>query len=82
MSVEFRGARPGQAVRVRFVDRERGSPFPAWHAMGSPQYPTPAQLGALRRAAEIAPPIRMRLDAARSLSLDLPPEGVALIELA
>lgn len=82
VTVAFRGARAGQPVRVRFVDRDRGSPFPAWHAMGAPQYPTPAQLGTLRRAAEIAPPTHLRLDAARSLSFDLPPEGVALIELA
>lgn len=82
VTIEFRGAKAGQPVKVSYVDQARGSPFPAWRAMGSPQYPTPAQLIQLRRASEIAPPTRMRLAADRSLSLDLPPEGVALVELA
>lgn len=72
--------KPGQAVRVRYVDQTRGSPFPAWHAMGSPKIPTLAQIATLRRAAEIAPPETARLDGERRLVLTLPPEGVALIE--
>ena len=82
LAVEIAGARPGQQVRVRFVDQSRGSPMPAWRAMGSPQYPRPDQIAQLRRSAEIAPPVTMRLDAASRLLLDLPPEGVALIEMA
>lgn len=80
LSVNFRGARPGQAVAVSFVDQERGSPFPAWRAMGSPQYPSIEQLHSLRIAADIAPATHMRLDRYSRLSLELPPEGVALIE--
>lgn len=82
LSIRFRGTRAGQIARVRFVDQERGSPLPAWRKMGSPQYPRPDQLAALRRAAEIAPPSTMRLAAGGHLTLELPPEGVALIELA
>jgi xylan 1,4-beta-xylosidase len=81
LDVEFAGAKPGQPVRVSFVDWERGSPMPAWRAMGSPQYPKPEQIGELRRRADIAPPKVMRLDQARKLMLDLPAEGVALIEM-
>ena len=81
LDVRFAGARPGSHARVRFVDQERGSPMPAWRAMGSPQLPTMAQIAALRSAAQIAPPVSMRLDANAALSLVLPPEGVALIEL-
>ena len=80
--VEFKGARPGQRVRVRYVDQERGSPMPAWRAMGSPQYPTMQQVQALRQRAEIPPPQVMGLDRSARLTLVLPPEGVALIELA
>lgn len=80
--VEFSGARPGQAAVVRYVDQERGSPMPAWRAMGSPQYPTPLQIAGLRRNADIGPPEHRRLDANRKLTISLPPEGVALIELA
>lgn len=82
IAVRFAGARPGAAVKVSFVDQERGSPMPAWRKMGSPQYPSPAQMAVLRKASEVAPPVRMRLDGKGVLSLTLPPEGVALIELA
>lgn len=79
--VHFAGARARQRVRVRFVDQERGSPLPAWRAMGSPRYIKPDQLALLRQRAEILPAQQLRLDATRQLTLDLPPEGVALIEL-
>ena len=80
IAVHLPDLRPGQPVKVRFVDQERGSPLPAWRAMGSPRIPTPQQAALLRRAAAIAPAQALRLDAQRRLTLDLPPEGVALIE--
>jgi len=69
-------------VSVQFVDPQRGSPLPAWRAMGSPQYPRQDQLAILRQAAEIAAPVSMKLDAHGSLNLPLPAEGLALITLA
>jgi xylan 1,4-beta-xylosidase len=82
LELEFLGARPGQRVQVRYVDQERGSPMPAWRAMGSPQYPRREQLEALRKAADVPAPQTLRLGADRKLILDLPPEGVALVEFA
>jgi xylan 1,4-beta-xylosidase len=79
--IEFAGARAGQRVQVRYVDQERGSPMPAWREMGSPQYIKPAQIEVLRARAAIPPATTLKLDAARQLVIDLPPEGVALIEL-
>ena len=79
--VRFAGAREGQKVKVSFVDQERGSPMPAWRAMGSPRLPTPAQIETLRKASSIAAPVTLRLDRNASVSVDLPPEGVALLEL-
>jgi xylan 1,4-beta-xylosidase len=81
LDVRLVGARAGARVHVRFVDQERGSPMPAWRQMGSPQYPTLSQIAALRAAAEIAPATMMRLDRTGAISLQLPPEGVALVEL-
>ncbi len=77
----FAGARSGSPVQITYVDQERGSPIPAWRAMGSPQYPTREQLAKLRQAAELAPPETRRLDASGRITIDLPMEGVALIEL-
>ncbi len=78
----FGGSKAGAVARVSFVDQQRGSPMPAWRKMGSPQYPTAAQITTLRKAAEIAPPATMQLDKNGQIALDLPPEGLALIELA
>jgi xylan 1,4-beta-xylosidase len=79
--IQFAGARPRQRVQVRFVDQQRGSPLPAWREMGSPRYIKPDQLELLRQRADILPAQQLRLDATRQLTVALPPEGVALIEL-
>ena len=81
MQIRLAGIRPGRMVSVRFVDQERGSPMPAWRAMGSPQYPTPVQLDALRQRADIPPATTFRLDRNSQVTLELPPEGVALLEV-
>ena len=81
LDIRFIGAHAGARAQVRFVDQDRGSPMPAWRKMGSPRLPTLAQIDQLRRAADIAPPMTMRLDRSGALSLTLPPEGVALVEL-
>ena len=54
--------------------------MPAWREMGSPQYPRPDQLEILRRRADIPPPQIARIGADRKLTIELPPEGVALVE--
>jgi xylan 1,4-beta-xylosidase len=80
-AVKLLGARGGEGVRVSYVDQVRGSPMPAWRAAGSPQYPTPAQFERIRAAAELAPPELRKLGPSGELMLELPPEGVALVEL-
>jgi len=77
----------GMPKRVRvtrsLVDREHGWALPAWQEMGSPDWPTSAQLDSLHEAA--APEVRMR-----SESLDggllviretISPLGMLLIEV-
>lgn len=80
--ITFRGGRAGQSVEVSYVDMERGSPFPTWRKLGSPQYPSREQLTAIRSAAELAAPQRLKLGRRGELVLDLPPEGVALVRLS
>jgi xylan 1,4-beta-xylosidase len=82
IEVKLKGAAPGKTVRVSYVDQERGSPLPKWRELGSPQYPRKDQIEQIRRAAELAPPEMRRLNGAGALTIDLPPEGVALIELS
>ena len=82
LAVRLRGARAGRAVRISYVDQMRGSPLPAWRAMGSPKYPSREQMDRIRASAELAPPEVRRLGPGGEIAIDLPPEGVALIELA
>lgn len=82
IAVSLPDLKPGQPLRVRYVDQRRGSPRAAWAAMGEPKLPTMEQFAALRRAAQIPPAEVRRLGADRRIVLDLPPEGVALVETA
>jgi xylan 1,4-beta-xylosidase len=75
------GARSGQKVKISYVDYERGSPYPMWRKLGSPQYPTIAQMDTIRKAAELAEPETRKLGKEKELVLDLPPECLALIEI-
>ncbi|MFD1613221.1 twin-arginine translocation signal domain-containing protein [Sphingomonas tabacisoli] len=79
LEVNFRGTRGGQRVRISYVDWERGSPMPAWRKMGSPKYPSRPQVEQLRLASKI-PSIAGSLDKNGRITVELPPEGVALIE--
>jgi xylan 1,4-beta-xylosidase len=80
--VVLKGARSGQKVNVTYVDLVRGSPYPEWRRLGSPQYPTMVQIEAIRKSAELAAPETMKLGKGGELILDLPPECLALIETA
>jgi xylan 1,4-beta-xylosidase len=80
VQLALKGARPGQLVHVSYVDQDRGSPYPAWRKLGSPQYPTPAEIAAIRKSAELMAPQPVRLGKDGILTLDLPPECLALVE--
>lgn len=79
--VTLRGAQAGRMVSIHYVDMERGSPFPAWRKLGAPQYIAKDQIEQIRRSAELPPPERKALGHGGTITLSLPPEGVALIEL-
>jgi xylan 1,4-beta-xylosidase len=81
IQVVLKGARPGQTVEVSHVDHFHGSPYPEWRKLGSPQYPTLAQMELIRKSAELAPPETRKLGKNGELVLDLPPESLALIEV-
>jgi xylan 1,4-beta-xylosidase len=82
VTIRLTGARRGQPILVTYVDRDRGSPYPAWQALGSPQYPTRNEMNIIRKAAELPAPERRTVGNSGELELDLPPEGVALIKSA
>ncbi len=65
---------------IRRLDAAHGDTLDAWKRMGSPKYPTQAQIATLRNAAEIGPP-EVQVLRRRNLRLTLPPMGLALIEI-
>ena len=68
---------------VLFVDRDHGWALPAWQAMGSPAWPTPAQLDQLHQAAQPAIE-RARVDCSDGklhLRENLSALGMRLIEI-
>jgi xylan 1,4-beta-xylosidase len=65
---------------IQQVDPEHGDALVEYEKMGSPRYPTAAQLTQLRSAAALAPPVVRHLDAG-SLQLEIPPDGLMLVTI-
>ena len=66
---------------IQQVDPEHGDALVEYEKMGSPRYPTAAQLTQLRTAAALAPPVVRHLDAG-SLQLEIPPDCLMLVTIA
>jgi xylan 1,4-beta-xylosidase len=67
-------------ARVYRLDATHGSLLAAYSAMGKPVYPTAQQIAKLRHAAELPVP-ELKLLSRGQLTLVLPPQGFALVEL-
>ncbi len=80
MRLTFKGVAADAAVTIQRVDATYGNPMTAYRAMGSPRYPTPAQVAALNRASALPEPERSRLRNG-VLDLTLPVNGLAVIEI-
>lgn len=78
-SLHFTGVKAKQAA-ITFVDREHGDVRDAYEKMGSPRYPTQAQIQELHRAAELPSPEIRKLKN-NELELTLPAQGLATIEV-
>ena len=76
-TLEFKGTHAPHAM-VSIVDPEHGDVRPAYEKMGSPKYPTPAQIDALRRAAQL-PAAETRSFEDGQLHLTLSGQSLALI---
>jgi xylan 1,4-beta-xylosidase len=78
--LHFTGVKAGKA-RVTIVDKEHGSPLPAYEKMGNPRFPSRQQIETLRKAAAMPaaeePPLKNG-----EMKLTLQPHSLALIEVA
>jgi xylan 1,4-beta-xylosidase len=80
LTLRFSGLGDAPRASVTSVDMLRGSALPAWQAMGSPGYPTAPEVQKLRDAA-VLPTAEKRLIQNGELRIELPPSGLALVEV-
>jgi xylan 1,4-beta-xylosidase len=80
MRLEFRNVNAGAKVLISRVDEKHSNSLAAYKAMGSPKYPTQAQIEQLNRESTLALPEATTLKNG-VLELNLPVNGLALVEV-
>jgi len=78
--LNFRGLKAGAQAQITRVDAEHGNSPAAYAAMGKPRYPTQEQMKRLNLATKLKPPEVMSIKNG-TLQLDLPVNGLALLEI-
>jgi xylan 1,4-beta-xylosidase len=78
--LRFKHLAGNRRAYISRVDREHGDVHPAYEKMGQPRYPTGGQLEELQQAAQL-PPAEIRELTNGELTLDLAPDGLAVIEV-
>ena len=83
VTLSLRGLAGANEARIQMVDRDHGNALAAWEKMGKPDFPSREQQQKLRRAAELGPPEIRQLTGTSpaTLTLTVPPQGLALIEI-
>ena len=79
--MEFKGVKPNAVVSIRRLDALHGNTQAAYESMGSPRYPTLAQIKELNEASKIGRPDLIVLREGK-VELDLPADGLAILEIA
>jgi len=77
----FKSLPQARSASITIVDKEHGSPLPTYEKLGQPPSPTPSQIETLRKAAAL-PAARQQTITNGSLTLELQPHALALIEIA
>jgi len=81
MRLAIKGVQPGAAVAIQRVDDRYGNVLPIYKSMGSPQYPTPAQVKQMNEATALPVPEIAHLRAG-ALALSLEPNALLLVTVA
>jgi xylan 1,4-beta-xylosidase len=79
MTLTFKGEKIRHAV-ISLADPEHGDVHGPWQRMGSPRYPTQAQIEVLRKASQLPAPETRNIQN-NELKITLPSYGLAVIEL-
>ncbi|MGD0910484.1 MAG: glycosyl hydrolase family 39 [Terracidiphilus sp.] len=80
LRLTFKGVAAGSKVSIERLDESHGNPLIAYGKMGSPRYPTQAQVAALNKASALPPPEHKALTGDR-LDVTLPVNGLAIVEI-
>jgi len=80
--LKLAGIQGTSKISISHVNDKVGTAIPKWQTMGSPKYPSAQQIAELRSAAELPKPEQRTLAAGQELALELPPNGIAFIEVA
>lgn len=78
--LEFHHIPPQSKAVIYRLDNAHEDTLDAYRAMGSPSYPTHAQVEELWQVAKILPAGRTVIQK-DALSLDVPPQGLAIVEV-
>ena len=78
IDLQFRNS-PAGTVYISRADADHGDIHKTYEAMGSPRYPTPAQIAILQAAAKL-PAAEIQHLSTDSLKLTIPSQGLVLIE--
>jgi xylan 1,4-beta-xylosidase len=81
VTLRFKSLQKARSASITIVDKEHGSPLPTYEELGQPPSPTPSQIETLRKAAALPAP-RQQTITNGSLTLELQPHALALIEIA
>jgi xylan 1,4-beta-xylosidase len=81
VTFHFQHLASGSRAYISRVDHDHGDPRPAYAKMGSPRYPTLAQVSELRKAAALPAPEIQDLRSGQ-LTISIPPQGLVLIEVS
>ena len=78
--LDIDGIGENRSATIQRTDAEHGNPLPLYRSMGSPQYPTQAQITKLNQASALVAPETVKLKG-RSLDITLPVNGLAVITI-
>ncbi len=78
--LDLSGVAPQATVTISRVDAKHGDTLDAYKQMGSPRYPTQAQIKQLKQVAELGPPGTEKLNQS-GMTVTVPPKGLAVIEV-
>jgi xylan 1,4-beta-xylosidase len=81
LTLALDGVHSHAQVRITRVDNTSGSFHHAYEAMGSPAYPTADQIAELKQKSELKAPEVVHMNPQRQVSVSIPPNGLALLEI-